>query len=279
MKYAFNTWAYSDFPCWVPSYPIEEVIRRLSRIGYDAMELGCAQPQAWPYFTSAEDRKKIRACLQENHLRISSMLPAPGGGPGGNIASANLAEREWTKQYWKDCIDMGLELDECKTLLCVCGWYIYGTRKRDAWKWACDAIGEVADYAAKSGVTLMLEPTATDSNLVEACDDAIMMMEDIGRDNVKLMFDVTHALYRNEVPTDYIYQMGKNLKHIHMADYDRKAPGTAGCDFVDIMQALKDIGYDGYVTMENGFPARSCHPDVVARESLENLKAIEAKLK
>ena len=93
------------------------------------------------------------------------------------------------------------------------------------------------------------------------------------------MFDVTQALYRNEVPSDYIYQMGKNLKHIHMADYDRKAPGTAGCDFVDIMQALKDIGYDGYVTMENGFPTRSCHPDVVARESLENLKAIEARLK
>ena len=54
----------------------------------------------------------------------------------------------------------------------------------------------MADYAAKSGVTLMLEPTATDSNLVEGCDDAIMMMEDIGRENVKLMFDVTHALYR-----------------------------------------------------------------------------------
>ena len=96
MKYSFNTWAYSHFPCWVPSYPTDEVIKRLARIGYDAMELGCAQPQAWPYFTSAEERKKIRACLQENHLRISSMLPAPGGGPGGNIASANLAEREGT---------------------------------------------------------------------------------------------------------------------------------------------------------------------------------------
>ena len=176
-------------------------------------------------------------------------------------------------------MDMGLEMDDCRTLLCVCGWYIYGTRERDAWKWAMEGLSEVADYAAKSGVTLMLEPTATDSNLVESCEDAINMMEDIGKENVKLMFDTTHALYRNEVPSDYVYQMGKNLKHIHMADYDRKAPGTNGCDFLDIMQALKDIGYDGYVTMENGFPTRDCHPDVVARQSLENLKAIEAQLK
>ena len=104
MKYSFNTWAFSHFPCWVPSYPIEEVIKRLAEIGYDALELGCAQPQAWPYFTDKEKRASVRKTLKENNLRISSVLPAPGGGPGGNIASANVLEREWTKQYWKDCM-------------------------------------------------------------------------------------------------------------------------------------------------------------------------------
>jgi protein FrlC len=279
MKYSFNTWAYSHFPCWVPSYSFEETVKRLARIGYDGIEIGCAQPQAWPYFLDAEKRKEMRKILEVNKLAVSSMLPAPGGGPGGNIASTSVEERKWTIQYWKDCLDLGIDLGDCKTLLCVCGWYIFGTRKRDAWKWARDGIWEVADYAASKNVTLMLEPTATDSNLVESCEDAINMMDDIGRHNVKLMFDITHALYRNEVPSDYVYLMGKNLKHIHMADYDRKAPGTAGCDFVEIMQALKDIGYDGYITMENGFPTRSAHPDSVARISLENLKAIELKLK
>ena len=28
MKLAFNTWVYSSFPIWVPSYPIEETIKR-----------------------------------------------------------------------------------------------------------------------------------------------------------------------------------------------------------------------------------------------------------
>ncbi|MFP3155255.1 sugar phosphate isomerase/epimerase [Lachnospiraceae bacterium ZAX-1] len=278
MKYSFNTWAYSDFPNWVPSYPLEEVIKRLARIGYDALEIGCAQPHAWPYFMSEQDRKNIKKCLANHNLAVSSILPAPGGGPGGNIASACKAEREWTVQYFKDCMDMGLDWD-CQTLLCVCGWYIYGTKKRDAWKWAVESLQAVADYAKKSDVTLMLEPTATDSNLVESCEDAINMMDDVGKDNVKLMFDTTHVLYRNEVPSDYVYLMGKDLKHIHMADYNRQAPGSAGCDFVAIMQALKDIGYDGYVTMENGFASRSTHPDSIARISLENLKAIEKQLK
>ncbi|GHV24563.1 sugar phosphate isomerase [Spirochaetia bacterium] len=279
MKYAFNTWAYSHFPCWVPSYSFEETVKRLAKIGYDGIEIGCAQPQAWPYYLDARKRQQMKQCLESNKLAVSSMLPAPGGGPGGNIASAEPEERKWTIQYWKDCLDLGKDIGDCKTLLCVCGWYIFGTKKREAWKWAQDGIAQVADYAAGKGVTLMLEPTATDSNLVESCEDAINMMEDIGKPNVKLMFDTTHALYRNEVPSDYVYLMDKNLKHVHMADYDRKAPGTAGCDFVAIMQALKDVGYDGYVTMENGFNARSAHPDSVARQSLENLKAIESNLK
>jgi len=279
MKYAFNTWAYSHFPCWVPAYSFEETVKRLAKIGYDGIEIGCAQPQAWPYYLNAAKRADMRKCLKENQIAVSSMLPAPGGGPGGNIASMCKEERAWTVQYWKDCIDLGMEIGDCKTLLCVCGWYIYGTKQREAWEWAKEGISEVADYALEKGVTLMLEPTATDSNLVESCEDAINMMEDIRKSNVKLMFDTTHALYRNEVPSDYVYQMGDNLKYVHMADYDRKAPGTNGCDFTAIMQALKDIGYDGYITMENGFPTRSSHPDSVARQSLENLKAIEAALK
>ncbi|MCB5713010.1 sugar phosphate isomerase/epimerase [Lactonifactor longoviformis] len=278
MKYAFNTWAYSHFPCWVPSYSFEETIERLARIGYDGVEIGCAQPQAWPYYIDKEKRRNMRRILEDNQISVASVLPAPGGGPGGNIASACEEERAWTVQYWKDCVDLGLEIGDCKRLLCVCGWYIYGTKSRDAWKWAVEGISKVADYAAKSGVVLMLEPTAADSNLVESCEDAINMMEDVGKENVKLMFDTTHALYRNEVPSDYVYLMGENLKHIHMADNDRKAPGTGGCDFVDIMRALKEIHYDGYVTMENGFPTRDCHPDVVARQSLEYLKKIEESL-
>jgi protein FrlC len=279
MKYSFNTWAYSDFPCWVPSYPFDETVRRIAKIGYDALEIGCAQPQAWPYFLDTAKRKEMKKVLQDNSLAVSSMLPAPGGGPGGNIASASKEERDWTVQYWKDCIDLGEEISDCKTLLCVCGWYIYGTKKRDAWQWAKEGLSKVAEYAKSKGVTLMLEPTATDSNLVESADDAIDMMHDVGYENVKLMFDTTHAVYRNEVPSDYVYLMGKDLKHVHIADYDRKAPGTGGMDFLPIMQALKDIGFDGYVTMENGFTARGVHADSVARQSLENLKAIENLLK
>ncbi len=38
MKYAFNTWAYGSFPTWLPSYPLDETIRRLAQLNRDLLD-------------------------------------------------------------------------------------------------------------------------------------------------------------------------------------------------------------------------------------------------
>ncbi|MDK2789244.1 MAG: fructoselysine 3-epimerase [Epulopiscium sp.] len=278
MKYAFNTWCYSSFPVWVPAYPIEEVIKRLSQIGYDGIEIGCAAPHAWPYYLSAEKRKEIKELLDKNNIKASSMLPAPGGGPGANPASSIIEERKWTVQHYKDVVDLASDLGT-PTVLYVAGWVIYGTSQKDAWKYSLESLTEIAEHAKSRNITICVEPTSADSNLVQTADDALIMMEQTGLPNVKVMFDTFHVLYRNEVPSDYVYTMGKNLKHIHLSDYNRLAPGQGGMDFLPVMQALKDIDFDGYVTMEVGFASRSSHPDSIARLSLEYLKGLEKQLK
>ena len=44
--------------------------------------------------------------------------------------------------------------------------------------------------------------------------------------------------------------IGSKLNHCHMADSNRAAPGTGHTDFKPILQALKDINFPGYLTME-----------------------------
>jgi len=257
---------------------MEETIKRLSKIGYDGIEIGCAGPQAWPYYLNAERRKEIKTQMEMHKIKPSSLLPVPGGGPGLNPASATIEERNWTVQHYKDVIDLAVDLG-APTVLYLAGWYIFGTRKRDAWKYSAESLIEIAVYAQTKNITMVVEPQAADCNLIECADDAINIMEDVGLPNVKLMFDVFHAAYRNEVPSDYVYLMGENLKHVHMSDYKRLAPGQGGLDFLPIMQALKDVGFDGYITMEIGFDSRAGHPDSIARHALEHLKSLESSLK
>jgi protein FrlC len=273
MKLSFNTWAYSSFPVWVPAYPLEETIKRIARIGYDGIEIGAASPHAYPKYLSKDRRREIKHVLDAHGIALSSMLPAPGGGPGNNVASPSPEERRAAIEHYKEVAELCAEWGG-RTVLYVAGWQVFGTSRKQAWEWSRTALTEIGKAAADLGVTMAVEPTAVDSNLIESCDDAIELMEEVNLPNVKLMFDTIHVMYRNEVPTDYVYQMGKNLHHIHLSDIDRLAPGLGRGDFVGLIAALKEIDFQGYLTMEIGFNTRSVEPDKVAREAYQYIKPL-----
>lgn len=278
MKISYNNWAYTSFFVWVPSYTLDEAIKRLAKIGYDAIEIGAGAPHAWPAHLTAERRVEVRALLKEHGIALSSMLPAPSGGPGNNPASPCAEERKHTIEHYKElsalCAQWGGE-----TLIYLPGWQVFGTTSRQAWQWSREALTEIADDAGEHGVTLVIEPTPHDTNMCESCDDAIELMEDVGRDNVKLMFDTFHVLYRHEVISDYVYRMGADLKHIHISDNDRLPPGQGHGDFESMVDALIEVGFDGYLTMETGFHRRGIEPDRDARLALEYLRPlVEARL-
>jgi protein FrlC len=273
MRLAFNTWVYSSFPVWVPAYPLDETIRRLARIGYDAIEIGAAAPHAYPDYLDAAARVEIRRHLADNGIGVSSMLPAPGGGPGFNVASPLAAERANAVDQYKKvaqlCADLG-----GKILLYVAGWRVFGTPQDQAWAWSREALRDIARFAADVGVTVAIEPTSADSNLVESCGGALRMMREAEASNVKVMFDTYHCLYRNEVPTDYVYAMGSDLAQVHLADVNRGAPGDGRVDYAGLVAALGDVGFDGYLTMEIGFDRRAVEPDDIARRAFAFMKPL-----
>ena len=65
------------------------------------------------------------------------------------------------------------------------------------------------------------------------------------------------------------------IGHVHLADNDRWYPGHAHYDFRETLQALKEIGYDGVLALEE-----KPRPDTrtAARLSLQYLRAVEAVL-
>jgi protein FrlC len=97
------------------------------------------------------------------------------------------------------------------------------------------------------------------------------LMRSIARDNVKVMFDTLHVLYRNEIPADYVRVMREDLVHIHVSDSSR-------VDWIGLMQALNECAYSGYVTMEIGLDSRTADPDQIARTALTFLKGVESEL-
>lgn len=271
MKISYNNWAYSSFFVWAPAYTLDETIKRLAKMGYDGIEIGAGAPHAYPAHLTPERRREVRELLDEHDLELSSMLPAPSGGPGNNPTSPLSEERRATVAHYKELIELTAEWGG-KTLIYLPGWRVFGTTRRQAWAWSREALTEIADHAGEHGVTMVIEPTPHDTNMCESSYDAIELMEDVGSPNVKLMFDSFHVLYRREIISDYVYEMGENLAHIHISDNDRLPPGAGYGDFEGMMDALLDTGYEGWLTMETGFHERGIEVDKDARVSLEYLR-------
>jgi protein FrlC len=277
MKYAFNTWAYGSFPSWLPSYTLDETVRRLARIGYDGIEIGCAAPHAWPAYLGAERRRELRKLMDGEGLPAVSLLPAPGGGPGHNPASPLREEREATVFHYCEVVDLAADLG-ARLVLYIAGWQVFGTTRQEAYERSLDCLTRIARHAAGKGVTIAIEPTAADSNLIDTPHQALELMRACGEPNVKTMFDTYHALYRDDVSADHVRILGQDLAHIHFADSDRGVPGDGAVDWLSVMQALKDVGFAGHVTMEIGFHTRKADPDAMARRALAYLKGLESQL-
>jgi protein FrlC len=273
MKLSFNTWPYASFPVWLPAYTLEETIKRIARIGYDGIEIGAASPHAYPPTLSDDRRKMIKQVLSDEGIALSSMLPALSGGPGHNVASPIPEERRLTIDHYKDVIELTAFWGG-KTVLYIPGWTVFGTTRKQGWAWSVEALRELAPVCAKNDVTLAIEPTSYDSNLIDTADHAVELMEEVNHPNVKLMFDTFHVLYRREVLTDYAYRMGEHLHHIHLSDEDRLAPGQGRGDYPSLIACLKEIGFDGYLTMEIGFDRRDVEPDLVARQAHDYLRSL-----
>jgi fructoselysine 3-epimerase len=276
-RFSFSTISYSSFPVWLPAYPLEDTISRLAAMGYDAIEILAAAPHAYPPYVTSERRESIGRALESSGLAVSAMLPAPGGAAGNNPASADPGERAYALSQYEGMMELCAAWG-CGTVIYVPGWYIFGTSRADAWRWSLEALAQIAEKAAAHGLQVVVEPTPGDFNLVETADNAIEMMRAVDANNVKLMFDTFHALYRNEVPSDWAYVMGSDLEYVHISDNDRLVPGQGRGDFPGLLAALSDIGYSGYLSMELGFTSRGAQPDQVARDSLAYMRGLMAEM-
>ena len=72
------------------------------------------------------------------------------------------------------------------------------------------------------------------------------------------------------VPRNKVSDLAPLVEHFHANDANRRGPGFGDTDFRPIARALRESGYDGYVSVE--VFDYSPDPETIARESLRYLK-------
>jgi len=146
-----------------------------------------------------------------------------------------------------------------------------GTTRNEVWMSMSQMLGECCEEAAKSNVYICLEPLSRDqTNFINTAEEAMEMVKVVGHPNLRVILDV-YSMSDEGNPLDTIIRrVGPLLAHFHANDTNGKGPGQGNADYPSIVRALRDIRYEGYVSVE--VFDRSQAPVAIATDSINNLK-------
>ncbi|HEX5272270.1 MAG TPA: sugar phosphate isomerase/epimerase [Gemmataceae bacterium] len=279
MKLAFSTNAYLK-------YPFAEAVRRLAAIGYAGVEIMADVPHAWPAFLLDEQKQGLRDALAQNRLAIS------------NINSFMMhAVNDRRQRYWHpswiepDPNYRAVRIDHTTRALTLarelgapCITTEPGGPLEPGQTWSAglklfvEMLKPVVAHAEKEGVLLLIEPEP--GLLIETADQYLELMQYFDSPAVGLNFDIGHAYCVGDDPATTIPRVAKYIRHFHLEDiaatrvHHHLVPGEGAIDFAAAFRAIRQIGYDGWVTIEL-YPYVD-DPDAAARTALERVKKILA---
>lgn len=261
-------------------YSLEDSVREIAKIGYSAAEILCDVPHAYPPNFGNGQIKSLKSTLESCGLQISNLnaftLYAIGDVYHPSWIEDDVHARDLRIRHTIDCIRLAKELG-AKNLSTEPGGPVeqQPLHTDDAHKLEIFLTGlaRAADVAEEQDVKLLVEPEP--GLLIENSRQFMRFMEKIDSTHIGLNFDIGHFYCVNEEPAKLVCELSGYISHFHLADiasnrvHNHLIPGMGSIDFRPIFDAMDDIGYDGFVTVEL-YPYQD-NPVQAAREAYDYL--------
>jgi sugar phosphate isomerase/epimerase len=277
MRLAFSTNAYLK-------YSFDEAAERIAAIGYAGLELLADVPHAWPAGLLDSQKRAIRAAMERSELRFSNI----------NAFMMN-AIADHRQPYWHpsfiepDPHYRQVRIDHTRRALTLCaelgaphittepgGPLAPGQSRWAAIDLLVEVLKPLAEHADNRGIMLLIEPEP--GLLLETTEQYLEVAERLNAPSIGLNFDIGHAYCVSEDLTRAISRMAQHIRHYHFEDiaatrvHHHLVPGTGAINFAAVIAAIRETGYDGWLTVEL-YPFQH-DPDAAARRALEVLKPL-----
>ncbi len=246
--------------------PLSESITLAQKLGFEGIQVYATTGEFSPETLTAEQKQSFKEQLKAAGLEISALC-GDMGGYGFQIAEDNPERIEKTKRI----VDLAEEFGTNVVTTHI--GVIPDDKANPRYKVMVDALTECGRYAKEKGITLAIEtgpetaPTLlqflkdTDGGVGVNLDPANFVMV-TGQDPVEAVELLgeyivhTHVkdgvmLKRTDPEIIYDHFATGGIEALNVADYFLETPlGEGDVDFPKYIEALRKVGFDGYLTVE-----------------------------
>lgn len=263
--------------------PLARTIPKLAAIGFETVEM-FGEPADIP------DIKELGSLLRSHGLSVCGITGMWGSvsaqGSKRRLLSSDQGLAKGAKQYVRDCIRICSELGGTEFNVCLFadeklapdsthGILSEPEKEKMAGK-AVPILSELCRSAKDRGVSLVLEPLNRYSTpFCSSAKDAVRIVTEVNADACGVLLDTFHMNIEEDSFEQAIQTAAPHLRHMHVADNNRKMPGRAHIDFAAVLRQVRKIGYGGYMSFEPNIPDKDYETEV--RTGLEFIQDLMRK--
>ena len=253
-------------------WTLEDTFAFAAKTGYDAVEISPFTISKWVTDITAEQRAEIRSLAERNNIEISGIHWVLVQTEGLHLTHADEAVRKKTSDYFVALVDFCADIGG--------RFIVVGSPKQrnldagvtmdQGWKWATESFREAVKHASSREVTICFEPLApSETNFINTAAQAIDFVRQFNSEHFKIILDVKAMSSENKPIPQIIREAWPHFAYFHANDKNLKGPGFGEIDFKPIAEALHEVGYEGFVSVEV-FKFEE-GPQVIAEQSLKTL--------
>ena len=227
---------------WMRAEPLETTLARISRQGYDSLEI-----QGTP---DDYDIDHVRNLLEKYGLSCWGSVTLMLG--DRNLLAKNPDQRANSIQYVKDIIDMVHQLGGKMVSVVpgTVGKIVPDGKAEEEWKWAIESLKECYAHSERCGISLGIEPiNRFETYFINRADQALALAEAVGP-NCGVCLDIFHMNLEENDYYEAIKRAKDRLVGFHVADNNRMAPGMGRFDWSKIIDTLKEVDFQGALSVE-----------------------------
>lgn len=239
---------------------LEKSIAFAGQLGYDAVEIFAPSVEA------------LNLDTLDNLLSSAGVkLAALGTGAGWvkhrlQLADPDPVKRKQAQAFVRTIIDAAGGFGAMAIIGSMQGRSEGDVDAATALGYLAEALEDGGAHAAQYNVPLIYEPlNRYETNQVCTVAKGVELLQSLATNNVRLLCDLFHMNIEESDLAAALRTGGDHVGHIHFVDSNRRPVGCGHMQYGPIIDALNEIGYQGYLCAE-AFPWPDPHE--AARQTL-----------